>query len=99
MINRARKERTARVDPRAAVNRDRSRLARREQGHRSFWHSLNVLGMVGWPIVLGSVGGALLGRYLDTSFDSGIRFTLMFLTAGVLLGSFAAWKVVTQKHD
>jgi ATP synthase protein I len=74
-------------------------LARREQGHRSFWRSLNVLGMVGWPIVLGSVGGSFLGRLLDAKFDSGIRFTLMLLTVGVLIGSFVAWKSVTQRHD
>ena len=88
-----------RTDPRAAVRRDSSRLARRETGHRSFWRSLGVLGMVGWPIAMGSVGGALLGRYLDTRFATGVRYTLMLLTAGVLLGCFAAWKAVTQKHD
>ncbi|MCA9028750.1 MAG: hypothetical protein KDA86_26340 [Planctomycetaceae bacterium] len=88
-----------RSDPRNAVRRDSSRLARREAGHRSFWRSLQVLGMVGWPIVFGSVGGALLGRYLDLKWNSGIRLTLMLLTAGVLLGSFVAWKAVTQKHD
>ena len=55
--------------------------------------------MVGWPIAMGSVGGALLGRYLDTRFATGVRYTLMLLTAGVLLGCFAAWKAVTQKHD
>jgi ATP synthase protein I len=55
--------------------------------------------MVGWPIVIGSVGGAWLGRYLDTRFDTGIRLTLMLMMAGVLLGSFVAWKTVTQKND
>ncbi len=92
-------DKTTRTDPRAAVRRDGSRLARREKGHRSFWRSLNVLGMVGWPIALGSVGGALLGRYLDTQFATGVRYTLMLMTAGVLAGCFAAWKTVTQKHD
>jgi len=93
------RDKADRTDPRAAVRRDSSRLARRERGHRSFWRSLNVLGMVGWPITLGSVGGAWLGRYLDTRLDSGIRFTLILMTAGVLLGCFVAWKTVTQKHD
>ena len=92
-------DKTNRVDPRAAVRRDSSRLARREKGHRSFWRSLGVLGMVGWPIALGSVGGALLGRHLDTRLDSGVRFTLMLLTAGVMLGCLAAWKTVTQQHE
>ncbi len=55
--------------------------------------------MVGWPIALGAVGGTWLGRYLDTRFDAGLRYTLMLMTAGILLGSFAAWKTVTQKHD
>lgn len=88
-----------RVDPRAAVQRDVSHLARREVGHRSFWRSLGVIGMVGWPIALGAAGGALLGRSLDARFDAGIRYTLMLLTAGVLLGSLGAWKAVTQNHD
>lgn len=55
--------------------------------------------MVGWPIAIGSAGGALLGRYLDTHFTAGVRYTLMLMTGGVLLGCFAAWKTVTQKDD
>jgi ATP synthase protein I len=55
--------------------------------------------MVGWPIALGSVGGAVLGHYLDTHLTTGVRYTLMLMTVGVLAGSFAAWKTVTQKHD
>jgi ATP synthase protein I len=55
--------------------------------------------MVGWPIALGSVGGTLLGRYLDTRFETGIRFTLMLMTVGVMIGCFAAWRTVVQKHD
>ena len=92
-------DKTTRTDPRAAVRRDSARLARREKGHRSFWQSLGVLGMVGWPIAIGSVGGSLLGRLLDVRFQTGVRYTLMLMTAGVLLGCFAAWKSVTQKHD
>ena len=91
--------RMTRVDPREAVRRDSDRLARRERGQRSFWRSLGVIGMVGWPIAIGSVGGTLLGRYLDTRFDTGIRFTLMLMMVGVAMGSFAAWKSVDQKHD
>ncbi len=94
-----RTDKPMRVDPRAAVRRDGERLARREKGHRSFWRSLGVLGMVGWPIALGSAGGTLLGHYLDKRFDTGIHFTLMLMTAGVLMGCFTAWKTVAQKHD
>jgi ATP synthase protein I len=81
---------------RAALERDASRHARREKGHRSFWRALSVLGMVGWPIALGSVGGALLGYYFDRRGDTGVRFTLMLLMIGTALGSFVAWKTINQ---
>jgi predicted F0F1-ATPase subunit len=55
--------------------------------------------MVGWPIAIGSVGGALLGRLLDARLNSGVRFTLMLLTAGAMFGCYSAWKTVTKKHD
>lgn len=83
---------------REALKRDISRHARREESNRSFWQSLGVLGMVGWPIALMSVGGVLLGRYLDVRFGTGLRFTLMLLTAGVAIGSYTAWRVLEERR-
>jgi ATP synthase protein I len=54
--------------------------------------------MVGWPISLGALGGTWLGRLLDARFGTGARYTLILLTAGVLLGCFTAWKSVTQRE-
>lgn len=88
---------TQRPDIRSALNRDAARLARREVGHRSFWRSLGVLGMVGWPIALSSVGGALLGHYLDSRWNAGVRFTLLLLMVGTAIGSFIAWKTIKQQ--
>jgi len=85
-----------RPDILGTTQRDAQRRERREVGHQSFWQSLGVLGMVGWPIALGSVGGAFAGFYLDQRWDTGVRFTLMLLTAGTGLGSFVAWKTVWQ---
>lgn len=79
---------------RRAFERDSSRYARREKGSRTFWRELRVLGMVGWPIALFSAGGALLGRVLDTRFGTGVQFTLMLLTAGAIIGSYAAWRAL-----
>lgn len=81
-----------RKDIRQSLKRDLSRHARREEGHRTFWRSLGVLGMVGWPIALASVGGALAGRMLDQRYRTGVQFTLMLLTAGAMLGSYIAWR-------
>ncbi len=88
-----------RVDPRDAVRRDGSRLSRREQGHRTFWRSLGLIGTVGWPIALGAAGGAFAGRQLDRAWHTGIRFTLMLLALGLLLGSIAAWNSITHQHE
>ena len=76
------------------LQRDFERHRRRDTSHRSFWRWLGVLGMVGWPIAIMTVGGALLGHYLDVRFNSGIQFTLMLLTVGVIVGSWVAWKVI-----
>ena len=83
-----------RPDPGLALKKDLARRARREPGTRAFWRSMAVLGNVGWPIVLGAVGGALLGRLLDSHFESGVRFTLILLTVGLVLGCTIAWRSI-----
>jgi hypothetical protein len=55
------------------------------------------MGLVGWPISILSIGGALLGRHLDIWWHTGIRMTLMLLTAGVLIGSSIAWRAMQKK--
>lgn len=88
-----------RSDIRTALQRDLSRHARREVGHGSFWRALGVLGMVGWPIALSAVGGALLGRYLDQRWQTGIQFTLTLLMLATLAGSYTAWKSIGQHRS
>ncbi len=84
---------------RTALRQDISRRSRRDSGPHVFWKSLAMIGMVGWPIALGAVGGAMGGHYLDVHFDTGVHFTLMLLTIGVSLGSYAAWQAVKGKHE
>lgn len=83
-------------DVKAQTERDLARLQRRASG-QSFWRSLGLLGGVGWPIVLLSTGGALLGRYLDARLASGIRLTLSLLTLGATLGSVLAWRGLREE--
>ena len=84
---------------RHATQRDFDRHARKDEHHRQFWRSLSMLGMVGWPIALLSVGGALLGRYLDNRFQSGVQFTLTLLTVGVTIGSIVAWRALQSRME
>jgi ATP synthase protein I len=82
-----------RADPRGRTRQELERIRRREPGGR-FWQSLAMVGSVGWPIVLLATGGALLGRYLDGRWQTGIRFTLVLLAVGTVAGCYAAWRVV-----
>lgn len=82
-----------RADARERARRDIDRLRRREPGNR-FWRSLALVGSVGWPIVLLSTGGALLGRYLDGRCGTGIRLTLTLLAVGTAVGTFIAFRTL-----
>ena len=88
--------RDRRADARRSRERDVGRLERREPSAESFWRSLSVLGTVGWSIALPAVAGVWLGHRLDLKLGSGVRFTLMLLVAGVMLGSVIAWRVVRE---
>lgn len=84
-----------RGDARGRIHRDVDRLRRREAGGR-FWRSMGLIGSVGWPIVLLATGGALLGHALDQRFGTGVRFTLMLVSAGAALGSLIAYRTVRE---
>lgn len=89
-------ERNPREKLQEALRRDLAREERRERGHDPFWRSLAVLGTVGWLIVVPAAGGALLGRLLDRHWGTGVHFTLILMTVGVILGSVAAWRSIHQ---
>ncbi len=88
-----RTEQFSRADARKRARRDLDRRRRREPAGR-FWHSVALMGSVGWPIVLLATGGALLGRWADQRWDSGVRFTLMFLAMGTVLGTWIAFRTL-----
>jgi len=87
-----------RTEVQERTRRDLDRLRRRENGTH-FWRSLALIGSVGWPIVLLATGGALLGAYLDTRFGTGIRFTLLLLTAGTSVGTYTAFRTVRREGE
>jgi predicted F0F1-ATPase subunit len=82
-----------RGDARRSFSQDLERYRRREPEHH-FLRSLTLIGSVGWPIAGLALGGAFLGRYLDAQYASGVRFTLMLLTAGAGLGTLVAFRIV-----
>ena len=88
-----RRDPLVRQDARRSTVRDLARLRRREPDH-GFWRSLALIGSVGWPIALLAIGGAALGRTLDSRWHTGVRLTFMLLAFGASLGSWLAWRTI-----
>lgn len=74
------------------------RQANRAQNARrmSFWQSLALVGAVGWMVSVPAVLGALLGRWLDHRWDTGVFWTLALLSLGLVLGCVSAWRHVRK---
>ena len=70
---------------------ERRKLWQRE-GERSLGQNLAMMGALGWTIVVPTLLGIFVGRWLDRSFASGIFWTLGLLVAGLALGCSFAWK-------
>jgi ATP synthase protein I len=64
---------------------------------RNVWQGLAQLGTVGWMIALPTVGGALLGRWIDTRYTTGVFWTLSLLCAGLAIGCLAVWRTINRE--
>ena len=70
---------------------------RRASRGRSAWQGLAQVGTVGWMVALPAVGGAFLGRWIDSRYGTGIFWTLSLLTAGLAVGCGAAWRAMNRE--
>ncbi|MCL3882939.1 AtpZ/AtpI family protein [Marivita sp. GX14005] len=52
---------------------------------------IGTFGMVGWSVAVPTVGGALLGFWLDRTLPQDFSWTLALLLAGVVIGGLIAW--------
>ena len=83
-------------DPFVSEIRRQAKRANKNR-HSTFWRGLASVGSVGWMVSLPAVVGALVGRWLDIEFASGIFWTLSLLVGGLLLGCAAAWRHVDRE--
>lgn len=62
------------------------------EGEPSFGRYLAQIGVLGWIIVLPTLIGVFIGRWLDHSLGTGIFWTGPLLIVGVSIGCWAAWR-------
>jgi len=54
--------------------------------------SLAMMGRLGWTMVAPILLGALVGRWLDRTFNTGVFWSATLLFAGAAFGFWAVWK-------
>ncbi|MGB7756168.1 MAG: AtpZ/AtpI family protein [Salinisphaera sp.] len=79
----------------AKTARKRRALKRRRTG---VWYGLGMSGLIGWSVALPTVGGALLGLWLDARYPGGHSWTLVLLMAGLVIGGANAWHWVAREQ-
>lgn len=64
------------------------------------WPGLSVMGLIGWSIVVPTLFGAALGRWLDSRYPMTFSWTLTSIILGLGLGCWNAWHwVVKTGHE
>lgn len=84
-------DRNGPLDQAVKLRRDRRERWQRE-GERSLAQNLAMIGALGWTIVIPTLIGLFVGRWLDRTLDSGIFWTLGLLVLGLAVGCTLAWK-------
>ncbi len=65
----------------------------------SFWQGLSLMGSVGWMVVLPTLLGAFLGRFIDARYGTGVFWTLSLLSLGLVFGCASVWRQVHRELE
>ena len=82
--------------PEAVRRRQRGAARGEHEREPSIAHHLAMIGALGWLVVLPTLGGVFLGRWLDERLDTGITLTAALLLVGLVLGCVLAWQRMHQ---
>jgi ATP synthase protein I len=74
---------------------DRARRRWREDEPRALSVALSVMG-VGWMVVLPTLAGLALGRYLDGRLHTGVTFAAALGALGLVFGCTSAWRWIRR---
>lgn len=76
-----------------AVRKQQQRQAQwRAEGEASLLRFVGQIGVLGWIIVVPTLLGVFVGRWLDHSFGTGIFWSAALLVLGVAFGFWSGWR-------
>lgn len=77
-----------------------AKAARKLKARRSTqgaWFGLGMMGLIGWSVVVPTLGGAALGIWLDNRHPGNHSWTLTLLIIGLVIGCVNAWHWVDKE--
>ncbi len=75
-----------------AVRKQRKRERSLQEGEPSVARFVGQIGVLGWIIVVPTLIGLFIGRWLDHKFGTGIFWSAPLLLVGVAIGYWSAWR-------
>ena len=84
---------------RQVEEKEKRKLATREEKKRSEWQGFSLFGIIGWSVAVPTLLGAALGRWMDRNYPGQYSWTLTFLIIGLLLGCLIAAYWVRKEHQ
>ncbi len=73
------------------------KLKARRDGAPGVFFGLGMMGLVGWSVVVPTLGGAALGLWIDRHHAGMHSWTLALLVAGLTIGCLNAWHWVARE--
>ena len=88
---------------RKVASEEGRKLRVQRQGNQGAWFGLGMSGLIGWSVAVPTLGGIMLGVWLDHRYPGGFSWTIALLFAGLFVGCANAWYWVAQQdkamHD
>ena len=80
------------------------RSAQRSQHARSTksvspLHGFSTFGIIGWSIAVPTVGGALLGGWLDKVAPQSFSWPMALILGGIMMGGIIAWNWISREDS
>jgi len=74
-----------------------ARKLKARNSNQGVWFGLGMMGLIGWSVVVPTLGGAALGIWLDNRHPGRHSWTLMLLVIGLVIGCLNAWHWVDKE--
>ena len=62
----------------------------RKRDTTSFWDGVAMLGLIGWMIMIPTLIGIFVGRYLDDKYEQEFSWTITLMVLGLFFGGYNA---------